>query len=186
MRSVGLLPGPLHRCFGIDVAADLAGEPAAKDARLVGRTVNEHVDFPGTSKLRLEAVPLRRNPLQFEELPGLYGDVEPQASVRLDLGLDPRIGMPRLMAVGSIRPERHVWLNRDGSGRWLLLETIHDRPERPNLAREISDRLLEIVQTFLQHRWGSGSGAPKPAPDGVLGATKVAAVPRRRDRIRAE
>jgi len=36
----------------------------------------------------------------------------------------------------------------DGRGRWLLLETIHDGPERPNLAREISDYLFEVVQTF--------------------------------------
>ena len=33
---------------------------SAKDARLVKRTVNEHVHLPGAAKLELESVPLGR------------------------------------------------------------------------------------------------------------------------------
>src|SRR5262245_54712203 len=82
---------PLSGCLGIDVAAEFAEESAPEDARLVRRTVNEHLDLPGAPEFGLEAVPLRRYPLQFDKLPSLDRVPELQASVGLDRGLDDQV-----------------------------------------------------------------------------------------------
>src|SRR5262245_52823723 len=85
----------------INNPADFAGEPGAKDARLVGRTVDEHIDYPGTSKLGLESVPLRRNPLQFDELPGLDRIAKLHASVGPNAGLDDQVAHFELRVAGA-------------------------------------------------------------------------------------
>src|SRR5262245_57751792 len=82
------LSGPLSCRLRINIVSDLTTETGAEYARLVTRTVKEHVDLPSPSKIGLESVPLWRITFQFDTLSARHCIADLHASIAKYLGIE--------------------------------------------------------------------------------------------------